>query len=347
MFRSLVVSAALIYSANGLATTGPSVIVSPVEESSGAPPVQVNGLVRSKSDVLLPARVSGQITWSLEEGARVSKGDVLAQVNRKRLELSLLEQALMAERADVNIRYLQGEVARLHELEKKNLAAKTQLAEMTSRRDLAANDLSLVKARIAQIENDLEETRIVSPIDGLIVERRIETGEYARAGDTVIRVVDTDSLEVTAAVPVANLNRINFKEGVLVSVDNLSFKTDLTSVIHAGDQRSQTFDVIIDVPRAVATNMVVGQFVGVDVPLKTSKRLFVPRDAVVLRSDGSYVFRISEENVAQRVNVELGKGHGSMVSVLTEKGTLKIGDRVAVRGVESLKDGQAVSPAAS
>jgi len=350
MIRIISVFVLLAAALDTLAAPGPTVVVSEVEENAQGKPVAVNGLVRSRSDVELPARTSGQLTWSLEEGTRVTEGMVIAEVNPRRLELSLAEQQLMAERASVNLAYLEGEVARLHQLEKNNLAAKTQLAEMTSRRDLAANDLNLARARIAQLENELEETRIVSPIAGVIVERRLDKGEYARAGDTVARIVDPAALEITAAVPVGNLNRIDLDEPVTVSLAEMQFETRLRAVVQAGDQSSQTFDVIVDIPADIAANLVAGQFVEARIPIKASRRLYVPRDAVVLRSDGSYVFRIDEDGektVAKRITVELGTGQGSMVSVTLGDGGLKTGDRVAVRGVESLQDGQEVNPVAS
>jgi RND family efflux transporter MFP subunit len=324
----------------------PVVIVSEVTEADAALPVHVNGLVRARNDVLLPARSAGELMWSLEEGTRVSQGEVIAQVNRDPLELQLKEQQVLAERAEVNRRYLEGEVARLHKLEANNLAAKTQLAEMTSRRDLAENDLHVAKARIAQLENALKRTEIVSPVNGVIVERRIEAGEFARVGDTVARVVDPQMLEVSAAVPVVNLNRIDFNAEVMVSLPDLQFSADLRSMINAGNESSQTFDVLIDIPRELSANLVAGQFVEVDIQLLSNQALYVPRDAIVLRSDGSYVFRINEENVAQRVRVILGEGYGQMVSVRITEGDLSNGDRVAVRGAENLQDGQEVEPRA-
>lgn len=325
----------------------PTVVVGKVEEVRSVAPVHVNGVVRSRNDVRLPARAEGQLLWSLEEGMRVAKGDVLAQLDRSQLELLLREQELLAERADVNKRYLQGEVDRLTELEKNNLAARTQLAEMVSRRDLALNDLNVARARIAQLEEDLARTEIVSPIDGVIVERILDMGEYARVGDTVARVVNPRALEIVAAVPVTNLNRIDFERDVDVVVGGFNFPAGLVSVIHAGDITSQTFDVIVEVPESFAQNLVSGQFVEVDVPLRNSNSTFVPRDAVVLRAEGNYVFRISDENVAHKISVVLGEGHGNLVSIVAAEGDLKVGDKVAIRGVESLQDGQEVVPVAS
>ena len=65
----------------------------------------------------------------------------------------------------------------------------------------------------------------------------------------------------------------------------------------------------------------------------------MPRDALVLRHNGSFVFRISEENVAEQVAVEIGDSAGELVAVT---GPLQPGDRVALRGAENLSEGAAV-----
>ncbi len=319
-------------------------VVKQVTEADSTATIHVNGMVRSRYDVMLPARSAGELLWSFEEGTRVNRGDVIAQTNRDQLELRLAEQRIAAERALINQRYLNGEVERLQALQQLNLAAQNQLAEMTSRRDFASNDLLAAEARIAQLENSLERTAVVSPIDGMIVERHIEAGEFARVGEAIARIVDTAALEISASIPMANLNRIDEDADVLVSLPELQFTAKTRAVIRAGETSSQTFEVIIDIPSALAGNLATGQFVQVDVPLLREHALYVPRDAVILRADGSYVFRIGDDNVAQRVKVILGAGEGQMVAIKTTGGELAIGDRVAVRGVESLRDGQPVEP---
>lgn len=62
----------------------------------------------------------------------------------------------------------------------------------------------------------------------------------------------------------------------------------------------------------------------------------VPRDALVVRADGLYVYRIQEGQLAQRVTVTTGLADADRVSV---EGTLAAGDAVVVRGAETLHDG--------
>ena len=68
--------------------------------------------------------------------------------------------------------------------------------------------------------------------------------------------------------------------------------------------------------------------------------LAVPRDALVLRREGTSVFRILEDDTAERVTVSTGLGAGGMIQVT---GGLAVGDRVVIRGAERLREGQKVS----
>jgi hypothetical protein len=101
--------------------------------------------------------------------------------------------------------------------------------------------------------------------------------------------------------------------------------------------RSQTFEAHIDLPASARNSWTVGQLVSVAVPIRArASTIAVPRDALVLRHDGSFVFRINQENVAERIAVEIGDSSGDMVAV---SGALLKGDRVAIRGAENLTDG--------
>ena len=66
----------------------------------------------------------------------------------------------------------------------------------------------------------------------------------------------------------------------------------------------------------------------------------VPRDALVLRADRVSIYKIAENNVAKRVDVELGAAEGDYIEVI---GEIAPGDDVVIRGGERLRDGQLVT----
>ncbi len=104
-----------------------------------------------------------------------------------------------------------------------------------------------------------------------------------------------------------------------------------------GDVRSQTFEARIDLPAQSSNTWTVGQLVSVGIPIRSGEQsLAIPRDALVLRQEGSYVFRITGDNKAERIKVDIGDSSGKFIAV---RGALADGDRVAVRGAENLREG--------
>jgi hypothetical protein len=70
------------------------------------------------------------------------------------------------------------------------------------------------------------------------------------------------------------------------------------------------------------------------------KVLAVPRDALVLRSDGQSVFVVDGNNQAKKISVTTGIGSGDNIEVT---GMISPGDRVIIRGNERLQPGQSVN----
>ena len=114
----------------------------------------------------------------------------------------------------------------------------------------------------------------------------------------------------------------------------------VTAKIPRADPRSQTFEVRINIPKALNKHWAAGQLVSVSVPTqKATESLTVPRDALILRKSGSYVIKVNADNTVSRLAVVVGKGNKERVAI---KGSLKHGDNVAIRGAERLADGDKV-----
>jgi len=325
-----------------VAADAASVVVRAVEEIVVGQILPVTGMVQSRNDVLLSSTVEGELKWVIEPGSKVKADGLIAMVDDTALQLRKNEQSLLAKRAEINFEFLRGEVNRLTQLRESNLASETQLAEMVSRRDLAGNDLAIAKARVGQIDEELTRCKIISPVAGIVAQRLKQSGEFARRGEAIARVVDTDNLEVRISVPVNYRDRLRVGSLLSVEINQVQFDGNLHTIVHAGDETSQTFEALIDVPTQNTGEVLDGQFAEVGVPLnQQGKSLVVPRDAVVLRSNGNYVVLVDENNLARKVSVTLGEGKGHLVAV---DGDLQVGDKVAVRGMERLDDGQEVQP---
>jgi len=111
----------------------------------------------------------------------------------------------------------------------------------------------------------------------------------------------------------------------------------LRAIVPVGDIASRTIEVRLVLPAGAG---LVGDAAKVFIPsAQPHNVLAVPRDALVLREDNTYIFKVDKKSQAQRVAVEIGSEEGPLVEV---KGMIGPGENVIVRGAERLEAGQKV-----
>jgi RND family efflux transporter MFP subunit len=338
--RLLSLVAAICFAPGALAQGGPPAPVNVVEAQMTvlAPTLELPGTVVSRNDARLAAEVPGRLTWISEIGTRVDKNETVAKIEDTYLRLQKAEYEGIIARDRSQKDFLEREVRRLRTLAQENIAAKNLLDQTESDLASATSELAVGTARLGQIEVQLAKTEIIAPFPGIVTERLLSPGEHTQPGDPVIRLVQPDALEVVARAPLASLNYVSEGGELSVKSDRQSGTGVVRTIVPFGDGRSHLFELRVTLP---ATPWRVGQSVRLSVPSADPiEVLAVPRDALVLRREGTSVFRIVDEDTAERVTVTTGLGAGGMIQVT---GGLSVGDRVVVRGAERLREGQRVS----
>jgi multidrug efflux system membrane fusion protein len=304
------------------------------------PTVSVPGTIYSRNDVRITAGVAGQLEMVAEPGTIVQKGAVIARIDSSTLLLQRAEQEALLERAEINLRQLNSDLRRQRELEDSNLVSEFQIEQTAANRDLAQSDANITRVRIRQIDDQVRRTETLAQFTGIVIERLRREGEDVARGEMLARMTDTQNMEVRAFVPLKHLPRTDVGSQLSVFETDHQFDGIIRALIPTGDIRSQTFEARIDLPDAALDSWAVGQLVSVAIPISAGEStLTVPRDALVLRQNGQYVYRINAENIAERINVDIGDSQGELIAV---RGALREGDLVAIRGAESLTDGAAV-----
>lgn len=313
------------------------VVVAPVSSTSMAQTVTVPGSIVSRSDSRIAAEVSGRVDWVAEIGATVEAGGAIARVDGALLELQAKSAEADVKRLQARVDFLAAEVSRMEALAGKGSATRQKLDQARSERDMARQELATAEVALARARYDLDRAEVKSPFPGRVVTRLIEPGEFINRGAAVARVVDISALEVTAQIPVASVAAIKEGDRLTVEGPTGAVEASVRALVPVGDQVSRSAEL-----RAALTGTawLVGTAVKVAIPNgPATERLAVPRDALLLRPEGRAVFRIGEGEVAELVPVEPGLTSGELVSVT---GTLKAGDRVVIRGGETLQPGQKV-----
>ena len=341
-FRTVFAALPLFMASATLAQQPPAPVVqiAYVSETEVTPTVAVPGTIYSRNDVQVTAGVAGQLTMVAEPGTLVEVGDAIASIDKETLLLQRAEQEVLLERAEINTRQLNSQLSRQLELQGSNLVSEFELEQTEANRDLAVADAKLIKVRLRQIDDQIRRAVVRASFSGVITSRMHRAGEDVARGEVLAQMTDILNMEVRAFVPLKHLPRTIVGESIDVFATDTQFSGSIRSLVPTGDIRSQTFEARIDLPLDASAEWTVGQLVSVGIPIRTGKQtLAIPRDALVLRQEGSYVFRINDENKAERIAVEIGASSGDLIGVT---GLLAEGDRVAVRGAENLREGAEV-----
>jgi multidrug efflux pump subunit AcrA (membrane-fusion protein) len=333
---AVALSAAAALAALAVLRSGGSAARADVPASSGPPPAAVKvdlaqslemtavlnapASVVSRNDARVGAEVAGQLLRVAEVGEVAQRGDVIAQIDNRALRLRLEEGEAEIRRLEANRDYRAQQAERLTRLGQQGIVAAEDLDEARSQRQTVAEELTQARASRDHIAYQLERTQVRAPFSGRVAERLQRAGGYASVGSEIVRLVDTRRIEVSARAPLA-----------------VAPEGRIRTVVPVGDERSRQLEVRVELPDAA---WMIGSAVRVTLPTSSARQVVaVPRDALVLRRDNTFIFKIGPEGAAQRVEVETGVGRGELIEV---RGDVAAGDQVVVRGGERLRPGQPV-----
>ena len=342
-FRTLFQPAVLLCVVAGLfATQGQAapaaVVVVEAELRQLTPLIQVSGTVISRNDARLAAQVEGRVTWMSDVGTQLEAGERAAQLDDVIIRNLLVEAEAGIVREQADVTFYAAEVKRLRQLAKDSHAAQSRLDQAQRDLSVARSALSAARARGEQAQEKLQRTAIKAPFAGVVSDRYIEVGEWAESGTAIVRLVDTAALEVRAWVPLTALPFIHPQAELELTVKGRVTRAQVRTLVPVGDEQSRLYEMRLSLDDGAWS---AGQGVRIAIPTaEPQSAVVIPRDALVLRVDGASVFRILEDDTAERISVIPGIADGDWIAV---SGGIESGDRVVVRGGERLRAGDSVS----
>ncbi len=328
-------------SAGVLAQQGPRAV--PVEVSQAqvramAPVSWAAGTVVSLDDADISAEVSGRLVTVADEGDQIKKGGVLARVDDVLIKAELTSAKADVAREEASLTFLRRELDRLERLAKQNNAAQTQLEQTLSQRDGTQNQLEAANARLLIARERLDRTVMRAPFAGVVVRRTKRAGEWVNSGDEVLQLLDTSQLEIETTAPVTLKPYLSIGQTLHIETSQQLGAAKIRAVVPVADRQSRLIRLRLEITEG---DWLAGQSVKVALPTALPQDvLSVPRDALVIRRSGSYLFKLDDDSMAQQVFVDTGIASGDFIQV---KGDLASGDQVVIRGNERLRPGQPVA----
>jgi RND family efflux transporter MFP subunit len=296
----------------------------------------------SRNDARVAAEVVGRLAWVAEVGAEVAAGGVLARLDPRDFQLALQQAEATHNRARAGHELAAAQARRFEDLAATHSVSAQEVSEARLRRDMAQQEMEQARVARDQAALRLERAEVRAPFAGRVVERLRSPGEFIGIGGEVVRLVDTRHMEVRAQAPLAVAAFVRAGQQVTIAEgagsDGRSVQSRIRTAVPVGDDRSRMMEVRIALDGAPWP---VGMPVRVALPQSAPRdAVLVDRDALVVREDGVYVWRVGGDGKAERVLVTTGAEQAELVEVL---GGIAAGDRVIVRGAERLTPGQALA----
>ena len=172
------------------------------------------------AEVRVSAERAGRLTRVLvEEGQRVRRGELLAELDSDELRAALAEARARVAEGDAELRLAEASLARRERLVAEQILAAHDLDQ--ARRDLetAHARRETARATVDRYEAQLAKTRIVAPIAGHVIVRSVDAGETVEPGDAVATLADLDRLRVEGEADEADASALSVGGWVTIRTD--------------------------------------------------------------------------------------------------------------------------------
>lgn len=312
--------------------------------------VVATGYLKSRRQARIGARAAGRIDiLYFEEGDRVTRGDVLAELEHKDLVAALTASAASTDRAraalaeqEIAIEQALVDKDRTEQLWKTQSVAQSEYDQTrfahrsaVARKHSLEADVALAEAQQQQAEQLKENMFIRAPFDGTVISKDAEVGESILPGGlgvgsgrgSVATIADLDHLEIECDVQEGFISRVGEGQEADIAVDAVTDKKyhgTVRKIIPMGDRARATIKVLVDI--SDADEMLFPEMAGTVYFLPTRQelasgdepRIFCPTTAVDRDDQGHHFVWIADpEKRALKIAVEVGQDRDGRTEILS------------------------------
>jgi membrane fusion protein (multidrug efflux system) len=293
--------------------------------------VSVSGNIEGNTTVKLGFMVGGKINYvSNKEGESIAKGQLIAG-------LDPTNYSIAKGSADVQVSTATDEFNRL-----KILHDGGSLSEG----DFSKIGFNLQQAKLQQQlqQKNLSDTRLYSPISGVLLQRQAEIGEIVGVGVPLFVIADIKKVKVLAYVPEGELHEVKIGQTSKITISSLDkeFTGKVTEVGSAADASSRAFTIKIELENP-------GSFIRpgmiAEARIKTTKKkqmILLPAECIQQDlANRSYVFVVDKtQNKVFKRRISLGNMFDNKIEIISG---LTDGEVVVTSGQKRLSDGWSIS----
>ena len=323
----------------------PTVSVVKPDRGKTGQSITLPGTIQPFTDAAIFARTNGYLSKRFAElGARVKKGQLLAEIDTPEIDQQLQQTRADLITAEANARLAKATAERYEDLIKTESVSRQDVDNAVGGYEARRAEVESARANVNRLEQLQGFNKIEAPFDGVITARNTDIGALIGSGNgarELFHVASTDRLRVFVSVPqvYSQAARTGLEATItLREFPGRTFKGKLARSAQSIDVGSRTLLVEVDVDNA-SGELLPGAYVEVGLQLPTAaSSLQVPVNTLIFRADGMQVATIENNKVVMQT-VTLGRDFGTLVEV---SAGLSGNEQVVVNPPDSLTAGQTV-----
>lgn len=293
--------------------------------------LEVQGKVDGEDNIAVSAQMPGSITAVyVKEGDRVRKGQILAQMDN-----SITQQQIASTKQQLE--FATNLYTKQKSLWDQQIGSEIQYLT-------AKNNKENLEKAISALNEQVEMTRIKSPINGSVEEVNLKVGQMASPGLPAVRVVNFSTVKVVAEIAEAYGAKV--KPGNKVIVFFPDFNIEIPSQIRFTSKYinpvNRTFNTEVRLgPSKVEYRANMMAVVKIN-DYSNPSAFAVPVTLIRQAQSGKYIYVAKEENgklVARRLPVTVGNAYNGLTEITSG---ITAGDKIITTGFNSLIDGELI-----
>lgn len=317
----------------GRGRQAPTVVVARVVAAPLVDSIEAVGTAHANEQADINSTVTERIARiNFTDGQHVAKGAIIAQLVQREQDAALAENRARLREAELQLE-------RLKTLQQQGFATRSRVDAQQASVDIARAGAQAAGSQIAD--------RVIrAPFAGWLSLREVSPGAVVNAGTTIVTITDYSRIKLDFTVPeqfVPVLRPGLAIEATASAFPGETFHGSISSINPALDPvtRSATARAILPNPDL---RLRPGMLMTVAIKSQPRTALTVPEAAIIGEGGNAFVWKVSADNDAQRVNVGIGLRQNGRVEIVSG---LKAGDRVVGDGTVKLRAAGPVKPVAA
>lgn len=310
------------------ATARVSLISVPLTETA-------SGTVQAVHETTITSKLTARVMGVyVKAGESVKKEQLLINLDDSELQSKLQQAKAQVALSETAQKQAMSDYERYSKLYKTNATSRQDFENTQTRLKTTEAEINKSKGMVGEIESLIRYANILSPIDGLIVDKEVDTGDTVLPGQVLLKLYDDKAMQLIANVRESLANRLTPGQDIGVKIDALDkiCLGRVSEIVPEANSANRTFQVKVVGP--CPPGIYSGMFGRIIIPLGKEEVLVIPKEAVI-KAGQLELAAVVENGILSKRYIRTGRHFGDNIEVLSG---LNEGDLIALRVKQNQPD---------